>query len=322
MSKKSFLRQLSFRLLFMNREQKQSVLEYYSEMIDDYIEDGYSEEEAVKKLGDINDIVRNIKEASGEKQSIFDYPEKQFDIDMDIIDAVDFSLINRSFNIEKSEDDQIHLEYNENERDRIEIEIEDKKLIVKNIVESNNVINFMINNTIVPHITLFLPEHNNKIIIVNTKNGGIKVKGVLNIKEATFNTTNGGININNIYVLEKLQVSTKNGGIKVQNTSANDINISTSNGGINLVNIDSNNDIVSKTSNGTIYFEHISSLKNIHLITSNSSIKGNIDDSMSNYSIETSTSNGKSNLPNKFGTGNKKLTAHTFNGSINIVFNK
>ena len=57
-------------------------------------------------------------------------------------------------------------------------------------------------------------------------------------------------------------------------------------------------------------------------ITSNSSIKGNIDDSMSNYSIETSTSNGKSNLPNKFGTGNKKLTAHTFNGSINIVFNK
>ncbi len=322
MNKKSFLRQLSFRLIFMNKEQKQSILDYYSEMIDDYVEDGYSEEEAVKKLGDIKDIVRDIKEANGEKQSMFDYPEKQFDIDMDAINEIDFSLINRGINIEKSEDDQIHLEYNENERDRIEIEIEDQKLIVKNIVESNNVINFMINNTIVPHMTLFLPEHNNKIIIVNTKNGGIKVKGALNFKEASINTTNGGININNLYVLENLKVSTKNGGIKVQNTSAHNINLSTSNGGINLIHIDSNTDIISKTSNGIIYFEHIYSTKNIYFLTANSSIRGNIDDSMSNYSIETSTTNGKSNLPNKFGSGDKKLAAHTSNGSINIIFNK
>lgn len=322
MNKKSFLRQLSFRLIFMNKEQKQSVLDYYSEMIDDYIEDGYSEEEAVKKLGDIKDIVRDIKEATGEKQSIFDYAEKQFDIDIDVIDMIDFSLINRGINIEPSDDDQIHIKYNENERDYIEIEVEDSKLKVKNTVVSNNVINYMINNTIVPHITLLLPEENNKIIYINTKNGSIKTKGALNFKDVSLNTINGGININNIYILDNLKVSTKNGFIKVQNTSANNIDLSTSNGGINFININSNTDINCKTSNGTISFEHIYATKKICLITSNSSIRGNIDDSMINYSIETSTSNGKTNLPDTFGTGEKKLIAHTSNGSITIIFNK
>ena len=60
MNKKEFLRELSFRLIFMKKDDKQAILDYYSEMIDDYVEDGYTEEEAVLKLGSIKSIIKNI----------------------------------------------------------------------------------------------------------------------------------------------------------------------------------------------------------------------------------------------------------------------
>ena len=53
---------------------------------------------------------------------------------------------------------------------------------------------------------------------------------------------------------------------------------------------------------------------------SNSSIIGIVHGSMSDFTIKIKTSNGKSNLPEQFGSGNKKLTASTSNGAINIEF--
>ncbi len=60
MNKYEFLSLLRERLSVLPTEDVERSVSYYREMIDDRIEDGLSEEEAVAALGDINDIVTHI----------------------------------------------------------------------------------------------------------------------------------------------------------------------------------------------------------------------------------------------------------------------
>ncbi len=60
MNKKEFLEALGNRLTLIGAKDKDNTLEYYSEMIDDRMEEGLSEQEAVSNLGDIDDIISKI----------------------------------------------------------------------------------------------------------------------------------------------------------------------------------------------------------------------------------------------------------------------
>ena len=57
MNKQDFLAQLRERLLWMQSEELEKTVNFYSEMIDDRIEEGESEEEAVAALGSIDEII-------------------------------------------------------------------------------------------------------------------------------------------------------------------------------------------------------------------------------------------------------------------------
>ena len=60
MKKYDFLTQLRARLWELPEEDKQRSVDYYAEMIDDRMEDGLTEEEAVAAIGDLDEIVKNI----------------------------------------------------------------------------------------------------------------------------------------------------------------------------------------------------------------------------------------------------------------------
>lgn len=60
MTKNEFLESLRNALSEMDEEDRAKQLEYYSEMIDDRIEDGCTEEEAISALGSIYDIKKTI----------------------------------------------------------------------------------------------------------------------------------------------------------------------------------------------------------------------------------------------------------------------
>lgn len=60
MRKQEFLDKLKASLWAMPEADKQRSVDYYSEMIDDRIEDGLTEEEAVAAIGDLEDIVEQI----------------------------------------------------------------------------------------------------------------------------------------------------------------------------------------------------------------------------------------------------------------------
>ena len=60
MKKQEFLDKLKGSLWAMPNEDVQNSLDYYSEMIDDRMEDGLTEEEAVAAIGDLDEIVSQI----------------------------------------------------------------------------------------------------------------------------------------------------------------------------------------------------------------------------------------------------------------------
>ena len=60
MNKEAFLRALRAKLSGLDREDIERSVEYYSEMIDDRIEDGYTEEAAVRAMGRVQDAADRI----------------------------------------------------------------------------------------------------------------------------------------------------------------------------------------------------------------------------------------------------------------------
>lgn len=62
MDKKTFLSALRTALVHLPPEAANNTVEYYSEIIDDYIESGTSEEDAVRAVGSIEQIVASISD--------------------------------------------------------------------------------------------------------------------------------------------------------------------------------------------------------------------------------------------------------------------
>ena len=60
MTKSEFLQELESRLAALPKDDVQERLDFYSEMIDDRIEEGRSEEEAVYEIGPVDEVVNQI----------------------------------------------------------------------------------------------------------------------------------------------------------------------------------------------------------------------------------------------------------------------
>ena len=70
MTKMEFLAKIRLGLSSLTEDETQRSFEFYREMIDDRIEDGLTEEEAVAAAGDPNEIIRNILAESTPKKQV------------------------------------------------------------------------------------------------------------------------------------------------------------------------------------------------------------------------------------------------------------
>lgn len=77
MNKQEFLYELKGKLWALSEDEKKSSLEYYTEMIDDRMEDGLSEEDAVAAIGTLDEIVEQIMSESPHAPAVVNKEEKQ-----------------------------------------------------------------------------------------------------------------------------------------------------------------------------------------------------------------------------------------------------
>lgn len=70
MNKTEFLRKLSIELDFLKKEEREDIIKYYDEMIQDAVEGGQTEEAFIESLGGIDKIVASIRADSGFVQKV------------------------------------------------------------------------------------------------------------------------------------------------------------------------------------------------------------------------------------------------------------
>ena len=77
MDKTEFLNSLQKKISVLPRQDVEKTLEYYSEMIEDYIETGYSQEEAVAQMGSVNAVAAQILANAQDSNYEAPYVQKQ-----------------------------------------------------------------------------------------------------------------------------------------------------------------------------------------------------------------------------------------------------
>jgi DUF4097 and DUF4098 domain-containing protein YvlB len=115
-----------------------------------------------------------------------------------------------------------------------------------------------------------------------------------------------------------LRVETKNGTVSLSKITAGEISVKSDNGTVNINNSTASS-IVCHVKNGTIRADYVTA-DTFDFQTHNGTVRALIKGTRAEYNIEAYVKNGSNNLSNQTGSTDKKLTANTNNGIINVRF--
>lgn len=318
MNRNQFVDKLRWRLFFLPRKEVDAVVSYYSEMIDDYMDDGLTEEQAVNKLGSINDIVRNMR---SDRTVSREYINKEYVKNPEGIEKILLVDCNNNIEIKKSNDDMVHLHYYENEEDYYEISESATEVTIVNITKEKRSFYGMIAKPILNRkVILEIPENYQNDLEVESNNASIANQGIISLREIKIVTSNGSLNLSNITCVNEIIGITSNGTISAKNLTGYSIKLVTSNGAIRVEQLSSHNVLSLDTSNGSLIANDIYTTQKMKLSTSNGRLVATINDDIKNYNITSHTSNGTNNLPSHLKLGDKVLDVKNGNGSINVTF--
>lgn len=137
--------------------------------------------------------------------------------------------------------------------------------------------------------------------------------------EIYLNSSNGMILVSDALQVNKLTCDTSNGTVRLNNIHAETVIVDTSNAQLDLTQVTASK-VNASSSNGRITVKDLAS-PDVNLNTSNGSIKGNVVGAEQDYNIHTSTSNGNCS-PSDHSGGTKDLTCDTSNGDIDLTFSE
>ncbi len=342
MNQEMYLSKLRRRIKSLPDNERETIIDFYREIIQDKIENGESEAQAVAELGEVNVLAEKIlmenpnrKPANMGKAIIITLVSILgvafvAILTVSILKAINFPNAKITNRVTTSLSENIQEEKTftspDNSINNIHIEAENKKIIVRKGVAEKATITYFDDSA----QTYTVTAENGVLKLINTDKTRYNFnfsndscttitisvpesyKGVIYV-----NTSNGDINVSNVMNLSDLTCDTSNATIKLNKVQAENIIMDTSNSRINMLEVKANT-LSADSSNGDITFKEITSPDMI-FDTSNADIEGSILGREEDYSIHTDTSNGKCTPSSQRG-GSKKLTADTSNGNIKIDF--
>ena len=342
MKKKEFLDQIRQRMdQRLPKGEMDQLLSYLAESIDDQMEEGMTEEQAVENLGDLDTVLAGEQDdavAASQATETGKPSCKTFET-LKAIHTAEFEGIDANLMVRLSQDNTLHLAYEEDQRDHYEITLEEGgDLKVRN---AESPFKRMVHG-LFPHkrknFTVALPaDFDGDLIISGTGrldaqgvrgrtfeihwvNGAVVASDLACRSTLRLKSSNGSIRTQNVVVAGEMEGKSTNGTIQLEKTTALSILAGSCNGTIQIKDCEGKESIRAKTTNGRIQVSAICVGKEIDLATTNGKISGMVQGRLSDYSIESRTTNGKNNLPGSYHGGEKHLSAKTTNGTIAIEF--
>jgi len=246
MTKREFIAELCLRLRSTPPDEAQNTVLFYSEAIDDRIEDGMTEEEAVAAMGSIDDIVRSMggsEKSSANKGFNFDfnfggdrttdksnYSHFHRTFSIDGVNAVNIVDSSRNVTLLPSPDGLIHVEYDAYEEWEYEINEGPTLSISRRYARhkggrTRNFSFFGINVTVPDFefsfggsdtLTVRIPQVTNLAISATTASGDVNVSD-LSAASLAAKTASGELEIRNIKVTGKLTAAAASGDLTLNN---------------------------------------------------------------------------------------------------------
>ncbi|MDF9664049.1 DUF4097 family beta strand repeat-containing protein [Bacillus wiedmannii] len=243
-------------------------------------------------------------DASSDKQKHpIKYEEKSYSIEAGKISQISLSDMDRSVDVVKSNDNEIHITYFENDKESYEINVSDEKNLIMKASTNKELKDYVGLNSDKTH-------RNVKISVPRGMESGMEIK-----------TSKGDINLSEINISGSVDAITSNGKIKASNVAIEkSFKMETKNDDINLSNVNVKGSVDATVSNGNLDIEKVAVEDTLKLDSKNGGINGTIVGSYDVFSISSKASKGKNNLPENKSGGDKKLDVNANNGDINLKF--
>ncbi|HEX2985918.1 MAG TPA: DUF4097 family beta strand repeat-containing protein [Caproiciproducens sp.] len=342
MSKEQYLRKLRSLIRELPADERKTILDFYREILEDKMENGQPESEAVAELGDVYALARKILAENPNRRRYGANRIAGFVVASVFAVLIVAGLVANALNL-------VNLRNNTNitvnakgESDRVEDKAASAPAsqIKEIMVDARNREVQVVRGTD-DDIRMEYRTDESQTVTVTTDNGVMKLVqrdrdfhifdffswrsfGPITVNvpeqyagEVYLKTSNATISADDMQNITRLTCDTTNGKVGLSNIQAEAVNVDTSNAHIELNQVKTS-DLRAKSSNGSIQLTELTSPK-IDLHTSNASIRGNICGREEDYSIHTDTSNSSCSPSDRSG-GSKSLTADTSNADIHIEF--
>ena len=339
MNKTDFLEKLKKGLAPISGNERQSVLDYYDEMISDRIENGKTEEEAVAELGSPESVVENILAefaVSGEK-NMKKYEKTERKVGIDGKRKLKVKCEIEKINVTATDGNEIAFTYYEGEKLQHDLTDKDGEVVLETRNKTWFFRNrFGLDNDMVT-IDVAVPRAFSGDLILEAATGAINVRDLLKVKELRakvstgsvraenlkaekvfFETSTGSVTVSGVEILGDAEIKATTGSVKAENIKAGgrlEINVTTGS-----LKCDAEaGKLALKATTGDVKFS-VKNADEIYVKCTMGSVKGTVSGAESEYDIHSSATMGKSNLSERTGTTGKKLTVITTTGSINVNF--
>lgn len=335
MRKEEFLTALRAGLTGLLPEGVEKLVEFCSEMIDDRMEDGLTEEEAVAAAGSLDELIQQaktellpVKTANFTEKSTFGDTLRTYTAESSICDVAadcgpaDFILL-------PSENNTCRVECAENETVHYVVTTESSVLHIRR-ADSRTVFSFFKFYRALRSepVRVYLPQGAYKSLEVKVTSGDITLKDtscgtlslgtasgavtLLNIKNesgGSIETASGKAQITN-YKGDALEIGTASGKVSLENAECAALHINTASGGVDLTHTVSADVMEIGTASGSIHFENCDAAS-LSLDSMSGSVVGTLN---TGKAFRAQSRSGKVDVP--FDTGEGTCKVSTLSGSI------
>lgn len=332
----------------VGKDEIKRTLEFCGEMMDDMMDDGMTEEQAVSSMGEPEEIAARMKEESMQEEAQESFFEEERPADngyqrmhrvFDASSIKEISVIDSNNSVLLEAGNEFSVDYTNAGDDIYGVGISDGVLTVR-YIPSVKKMGFLwkifSGSARREKVVVTVPESWHGGANLRTSNSSIEVRNV-SLSGLTAHTSNSSVTAEKVAADGAVVLRTSNSRVNAEDLAAEEVTIKTNNGRIEGKNVGAKGNITFVTSNGRIIAENVSgkemvlSTSNgkievmnidaqyIKLASSNGGISGTVAGKREDYRITSRTSNGKNSLAGS-DSGNRRLEVITSNGGINVDF--
>lgn len=227
-TKREFLNELDARMVDLPESERTRLREYFTEMIDDRIEAGMSEEAAVSALGAPGELLRDIAPAAEAMPAAL--PAKGSAAYSEAIREIHIHLKNADGRVLRAPlPDGMTAQINASERDSFTWSLTDGVLTVAEAADVRRSL-FRRGRT----LTLILPELVPERLIVDSYGGDIALDGVGAGELAVLSTASGDVGVRRFACAGRAELTSRSGDIAVDEAEAGQLKVESLSGDVGL----------------------------------------------------------------------------------------